>query len=245
MPNTEQTNAKNLDNLRTANSIVESIGASFNPNNNLIKLAALETFEDECTAALQAVNDALPVEKNAVDARMASFKQISKRVTRILNAAKGQGISGEALETLRTLANEIRGIRVTPKTPDDPLTPGVDESQQSVSGSNRSYSGILDALDQFIKQLKSNPDYKPNEEEYKPATLDAWLAELNALNQAAISAKPAVSAARAARDAKMYSPTDGINARMNALKSYVSTILPRSDPRYTQLKKLRFVDLSK
>ena len=245
MPNTEQTNAKNLDNLRTANSIVESIGAPFNPTNNLIKLAALETFEDECTAAMQAVNDALPAETNAVDARMPAFKLVSKRVTKILNAAKGQGLPADALDSLRTVANEIRGTRVTPKTPDDPATPDVDESQQNVSGSNRSYAGILEALDQFVEQLKSNAAYNPNETEYKTATLEAWLADLNALHQAAVSAKPAVSAARAARADKMYNPTDGIITRMNMLKSYVSTILPSNDPRWKQLKKLRFVDFSK
>jgi hypothetical protein len=245
MPNTEQTNAKNIDNLRTANSISESIGAPFNPTNSLIKLAALETFEDECTAAMQAVNDALPVEENAVDARMAAFRLVSKRITRIMNAAKGQGLPADTLDSLRAIAHRIRGIRVTPKTPDDPATPDVDESKQNISSSNRSYAGILEALDQFIEQLKSNAAYNPNEAEYKTAALEAWLADLNALHQAAVSAKPAVSAARAARDAKMYNPTEGIIPRMNMLKSYVSTILPANDPRYVQLKKLKFVDLSK
>jgi hypothetical protein len=245
MPNTEQTIAKNLDNLRTANSIVESIGAAFNPTNNLVKLAALETFEDECTAAMQAVNDALPSEKNAVGARLTAFKLISKRITKILSAAKGQGLAPKSLDNLRTIANEIRGVRISAKTPDDPATPDIDESKQSVSASNRSYAGILEALDRFVEQLKSDPNYNPNETEYKTATLETWLAELNAINTAAIGAKPATSATRAARDAKMYNPTDGIIPRMNSLKSYVSTILPSNDPRWKQLKKLRFVDLSK
>lgn len=243
--NTEQTIAKNLDNLKTANSIAESIGAAFNPTNDLIKLAALETFEDECAASMQAVSDALPAEKNAVGARLAAFKTVSKRVTKILNAAKGQGLAAQSLANLRTIANEIRGIRVSSKTPDDPTTPDIDESKQSVSASNRSYAGLLEALYRLIEQLKSDSNYKPNEEEYKIATLEAWLAELNALNTAAIGARPATSAARAARDTKMYNPDDGIIPRMNMLKSYVSTILPSNDPRWTQLKKLSFNDLSK
>lgn len=241
----EQTHAKNVDNSRVAHSIAESIGANFKPTNNLIALAALETFIEECAAAMQAVNDALPAEKNAVGARLTAFKLVSKRVTKIINAAKSQGLSAKSMDNLRTIANEIRGIRVTPKTPDNPETPGIDESKQSVSASNRSYAGILEALDRLIEQLKSEAGYNPNETEYKTGTLETWLAELNALNQAAIAAKPALSATRAARDAKMYSPTDGIVVRMNLLKSYVSTILPSGDPRYRQLKKLRFVDFSK
>lgn len=243
--NSEQTIAKNLDNLRTAAAIVESIGEAYKPTGNLIKLAALETFEDECTAAMQAVNDALPAEKNAVGARLTAFKLVSKRVTKILNAAKAQGLAAKSLDNLRSIANEIRGVRVSSKTPDDPSTPDTDESKQSVSASNRSYAGLLEALDRFVAQLKSEPNYNPNETEYKIAALEAWLAELNALNTAAIGAKPATSAVRAARDAKMYDPTEGIIPRMNMLKSYVSTILPSSDPRLIQLKKLRFVDFSK
>lgn len=167
---------------------------------------------------------------------------ISKRVTKILNAAKGQGLAVKSLDNLRSIANEIRGIRVSSKTPDDPATPDIDESKQSVSASNRSYAGVLEALDRFVEQLKSDANYNPNETEYKIAALETWLAELNALNTVAIGAKPATSAAR---DAKMYSPTEGIIPRMNMLKSYVSTILPSGDPRLTQLKKLRFNDLSK
>jgi hypothetical protein len=241
----EQTYAKNLDNLRTANSIVETIGATFNPTGRLIGLVPLKAFADECAAAMQAVNDTLPAEKTAVGERMTGFKLVSKRVTKIMNAAKGQGLSAESLAHLRAIANEIQGVRVTAKTPDDPLTPDIDESKQSVSGSNRSFAGILESLDRFIAQLKSEVNYNPNETEYKIATLEAWLAELTALHQSAISAKPATSAVRAARDAKMFSPTEGIIPRMNALKSYVSSILLTNDPRYQQLKKLKFQDLSK
>jgi hypothetical protein len=241
----EQTYAKNADNLNVAHSIAATIGLPFKPTNALIELAPLKAFADECAAAMQAVNDVLPAEKAAVGARMTAFKTVSKRVTKIMNAAKGQGLSAESLAQLRSIANEIQGVRVSAKTPDDPLTPDVDESQQSVSGSNRSFAGMLESLDRFIAQLKSEVDYNPNETAYKIVTLEAWLAELTALHQSAISAKPATSAARAARDAKMFSPTEGIIPRMNMLKSYVSTILPANDPRYEQLKKLKFQDLSK
>jgi hypothetical protein len=240
MANNEKTHAKNLEHVRIAISIVLSIGARFTPTNEMIFLAVLQDFEGDIDAAMQTINAALPAEENAIDARMAAFKLVSKRVTRILKAAKGQGLSPEFIGNLRTSANKIRGIRVTPKLADDPTTPDTDESAQSHSSSNRTYAGILEALDHLSEQLKSNPAYNPNEEEHKTATIDAWIAELNALNQAAIDAKAPVRAAREARREVMYNPTTGVIPRMQMLKEYVGSILEPNDSRYVQLRKLSF-----
>lgn len=242
MPNNEQTHAKNLDNLRTAISISQSIGAVFQPANQLIEIVGLQALENSIAAAMQAVNDVLPVEENAIDNRLAAFKLVPKRVTKILNAAKGLGLSPEFIGNLRTTANALRGIRVTPKTPDDPTTP-EDESKKSISSSNRSYAGILESLDLFIEQLKSNPAYLPNEAEYQIATLVAWLASLNTMNQTAIDSKGPTRAARNARNAVMYAATDGVITRARLLKNYVRSLLDTTDTRFIQLNRLSFVDL--
>lgn len=238
--NPEQTHAKNLDHLRTAISIVESLGAQHQPNNSLIELAALAAFEAQATGVMQDVNEVLPAEDNAVDARKTAFQLVRPRVTKIFNAAKAQGLRPDFVAGLRTTANELRGVRVTAATPDNPSTPGVDESAGSHSSSNRSYAGILENLDRFFEQLRSNPGYAPNESEHRVVTLDAWLAELNALNQAAIDAKAPVRAARVARDNLMYNPEIGLLRRMELLKAYARSILPASDLRRKNLLKLRF-----
>ncbi len=242
MANTEQTHAKNLDNCRAAISIGQSVGGIYLPSNSLIDLTKLQTFADGFAAVMQAVNDALPAEENAIDAQMAAFKLVSKRVTKILNAAKGQDLPTESLATLRTTANSIRGIRVSKKIADDPATP-EDESKKSVSASRRSYAGILEALDLMLEQLKSMPLYNPNETEYKITTLDAWIGDLNALHQTAISAKAPVRGARNARNAFAYNDIDGLIVRMKVMKNYVRSILPTTDTRYIQLNRLAFVNL--
>ena len=239
MPNNEQTHAKNLDNLRTAISIGESIGAVYKPSSNLIVLTVLGQFADTFTAKLQAVNDVLPADENAVDARMAAFKPVPKRVTQILNAAKAQGLSVESIATLRTTANALRGIRATKKVVDDPTTP-EDESKKSISSSNRSYAGQLENLDLIVEQLKSLPAYAPNENEYTTGTLEGWVAGLNTLNQTAITTSGPVRTARNDRTAFCYSEIDGLIVRMKLIKAYAKTILPANDTRLIQLSKLSF-----
>lgn len=237
--NPEKTNAKNLENLHVANGIIASIGAKFNPNNSLLKAAALIDFETNFGDLLEAVNAALPVEQNAVGAQIAAFKPVSKRTTKILKAARGQNLSAEFIGHLTTTGNRLRGVKVTKNTPDNPETT-EDENKKNHSASRRSYAGILESLDLLDEQLKSNAGYAPNEEEYKTATISAWVESLRTLHNVALDAKIATRSARSDRDSQIYNNTDGLLVRMKQLKEYAATILDENDSRLKQLNKLTF-----
>jgi hypothetical protein len=240
----EKTHAKNLENTHIANTVVASLGATYNPNNPLIKKTALEDFEQAFAARMQAVNAAAAVEQTATDAQITAFKEVPSRVARVIKAARGLGLAPEYLENLRQTANRLSGVRASEKTPDDPATP-EDESKSNASVSHRSYAGILETLDLLDEQLKSNPAYEPNEVEYQPAAVTAWITDLRAKRDAALNAKIATAAARNDRDSHVYHPTTGLVTRMNALKAYAETILPKTDTRFKQLKSLKFKDYSK
>jgi hypothetical protein len=243
----ESTHAKNLENLHVANSIVGSIGATFDPNNPLTKAAALTDFETGFAASMQEVNEKIPAEQTAVGAQMAAFKLVSGRVSKIMKAAKAQGLSPEFMANLRSTANRLNGVRVNKDTPDEIQPPPADGASGggTHSVSRRSYAGILESLDLLDEQLKNNAGYKPNEDEYKSATITAWIESLRDLHNAALDAKLATRTARNARNAFAYNPTDGLLVRMNALKPYMETILDKNDSRLKQLKKLKFKDYSK
>lgn len=240
----EKTHAKNLENLHIGNTIIDSIGIIFNPNNPLITAADLTTFEQGFSNEMQLVNAALPAEQTAVGAQMAAFKLVSGRVSKIMKSAKGLGLSTEFLANLQSTANRLNGVRVSPKTPDNPDTP-EDESKSNKSVSRRSYAGIMESLDLFDEQIKSNPAYNPNETEYKSAAITAWIDGLKTLHNTALATKTATSTVRNSRNAFAYNSTDGLLVRMKALKAYAETILDKNDTRLKQLKKLKFVDYSK
>jgi hypothetical protein len=241
----EKTHAKNLENTHVARTISASIGAPFKPNNALISLAALEAFEQEFANRMQAINAAIPAEQAAVSAQIAAFKAVSPRVAKILKAAKGLGLAPEFIGSLQATANRVNGVRITAKTPDNLDTPDVDESKSNASVSRRSYAGLLESLDLLDEQLKSNPDYKPNETEYQSAAITAWVDELRNIHNAAVNAKINTRTTRTDRNAFAYNPTDGLLVRMNALKAYAETILDKTDLRLKQLKGLKFKDYSK
>jgi hypothetical protein len=191
---------------------------------------------------MQDVNAMVALEQNAVGAQIAAFRLVSNRVSRTMKAAKGLGLAPDFLGYLQSTANRLYSVKVNKQTPDESQPPAVTGSH---STSRRSYAGILESLDLFDEQLKSNPAYVPNEEEYTSAAITAWVASLRALHNAALDAKIATRTARNARNAFAYNPTDGLIVRMNALKAYCETILDKNDPRLKQLRKLRFVDYSR
>jgi hypothetical protein len=201
-------------------------------------------FEETLVGRNQAVNAAFAAEQNAVGAQIAAFKLVSKRVSRIMKSAKGQGLDTEFLGHLQSTAYRLNGVRVNKNTPDNPETPG-DESKSNHSVSRRSYAGILESLDLFGEQLKSNPSHAPNEVEYQSAAVEAWIASLRTIHNTALDSKIATRTARNDRDSFAYNATDGLLVRMNALKPYLETILEPNDPRLKQIKKLRFVDYSR
>lgn len=240
----EQTHAKNVDNLFTVIQLLTSLGNKFDPSGELITLAALTDFHADCVTAMTTVNTVVPDAENKIGARLAAFKPVAKRSTAILKAAKAQGLEPEFIAHLRTTCNDLRGVRVTAQTPDNPETPDLDESAINRSSSNRSYAGILESVDKLVEQLKSNKNYKPNEAEYKIEGLEAWQADLIAKNNAAIAAKAAATAARANRDALMYDAKTGILARIRLLKDYLFSILGAKHPIYRQILALKFRDMS-
>lgn len=242
--NSEKTHAKNAENTHIANTIVAEVGTIFNPTNPLIGAPALVTFEATLVARNQAVNAAIPAEQNAVGEQIAAFKLVSKRVSKIMKAAKAQGLDAEFLGHLQSTAYRLNGVRVNKATPDKPETP-ADESKANHSVSRRSYAGILESLDLLDEQIKSNPNWETNEVEYQSATITAWVESLRNLHNTALETKIATRTARNNRDSFAYNPTDGLLVRMNALKPYLETILDKNDPRLKQIKKLRFVDYSK
>jgi hypothetical protein len=251
----EKTNAKNQENTHIVNTIIASLGELYKPTNPLIEKAAMLAFEETFNGMSQAVITAVTNEQNTVDAQIAAFKTVSKRVSLIMKAVRSQDLEDEFVAHLQSNVYRLNGVRIDKNTPDvAPETEDVGETGEGGTGtgvinpprtysvSRRSYAGILESLRFFNEQLKLNPGYKPNEDAYKSTTIEAWVESLGGLHDAALEAKVATRAVRHTRNAYVYHETDGLLARINAVKNYLGYILSPADPRLKQLKTLQFVD---
>lgn len=243
----ERTNAKNQENTHIANTIVASVGVTYKPTNPIIGKDALLEFETNFTQMTQAVLTAFIAEQNAVDAQIAVFKPVSKRITLIMKVVRSQNLDKEFVDGLQSDVNRLNAVHINKTTPDTSPDPanGDNPPPKTASVSRRSYAGILESLRTFSEKLKSKPEYNPNEAEFKSGAISTWVDGLGSTHNTALDAKVATRTERNARNAYVYNKTNGILPRMNALKNYLGYVLDKDDPRLKQLKSLKFVDNTK
>ncbi len=239
----ERTHAKNQENIHIANTIIESVGAAYKPTNPLIAKTALLEFETNFTQMTQSLLTARIAEQAAVDAQIAAFKPVSKRVSLVMKAVRAQNLEDNFVAGLQSDVYRLNAVRINQKTPDtsDPAN-GVGDAPKNASVSRRSYSGILESLRTFSGKLTSNAAYNPNETDFKSPAIAAWVDTLQTAHNAALAAKVATRTERNTRNAYIYNRDTGIIERMNALKNYLGYILDKDDPRLKQIKSLKFVD---
>ena len=236
----ETGHTKNVSNFAQLISYVVAYGANYNPSNPLISLRNLQS---KLLAVQTAVNDLMPkasAETVAVNERQTAFDNLQKIVPRILAAADASVTDRLFSDDLRTIVRKLQGRRASAKVKDDPDTPNVDESKQSVSASQTSYDNQVGFFAELIDLLKTNTAYNPNETDLKTTSLEAMLADLQAKNAAVMTTSVAARTARIARDEVLYNNTDGIKELADLVKKYVKSLYGTTSPQLKQLQALKF-----
>jgi len=115
MATSETGHAKNVANFETLNSFCTGYGASYNPNNNSIKVTSLNTLLLNSQNSLKSVNNAFTASSNTIAAREIAFAPLSKLVTRVVNALAASGVPKQITDNARTIARKLQGKRANPK----------------------------------------------------------------------------------------------------------------------------------
>lgn len=238
----ETGHAKNVANFEKLISNISSLGASYNPSRESIKIEALNTKLTSAKAAINNVNATEPAYKNAVSAREAAFADFSKLITRVNNAIKASDTSEQVDESALTLVRKLQGRRATPKKSDEEKKAAEAEGNpiKESSSSQMSYDNRLDNFDKLVKLLASVPEYAPNETELKVDTLAALYTTLNEKNLAVINATAPLNNARIARDEVLYAPNTGIVDISADVKTYMKSAFGASSPQFKAISGLAF-----
>lgn len=231
--------AINVANFESIIIILVNLGAAYNPSQKLILLAALQTKLAEAQAALDAENTAESAEKVAVNERVEEFTGIGKLVTKIGLAVDLNVNDAQFSADIRTQIRKINGTRAGEKPTDDPSTPDIDESLKAKSVSQQSYDDLTATFAVIISMLKTQSDYKPNEDDVKIATLETKLAAMQSKNNAAKTATAAARTARQTRDTVLYDPNTGILKLVQLIKTYIKQAF-KNTPEYDQIIKFEF-----
>jgi hypothetical protein len=237
----ETGHAKNVANLETMISDIQSFGAAYNPPRANMKTPALTTMVGNARDAIQEVNNFQNPLSVATKQRETAFEDLDKLVTRVVNAVEISAVADDIGDRARTLARKLRGRRAGERIEDDPATPDVDESEQNVSVSQMSFDNQLANFEAFVLLLESQDTaYAPNETDLKADSLRTRADDMRAKNNAVTSAQSALDAARIQRNNVLYAEGTGLYDIAADIKTYVKSAFGATSPQYAQIKDLKF-----
>jgi hypothetical protein len=243
--NSDSGHAKNLANFRVFITRCTYFGAKYNPTNPLLQLAAMTAQANQIDSVLNDLNIAEPVLDLKVSARKMAFAPLNKRVTQSVNSYAASGTQPLLLTRLRELARDIKGERATPKPTPVTNADGSVTEPKTISTSQTSFDMKVENFDRFIKTLKTDPTYQPNEPDLKEAAMLLLYTTIDEANGAVNNAEPPVINARNLRDLLMYGEPNGMVAVAQLGKTYVKSVFGASSPEYRQVSSIRFRRIAK
>ena len=241
--NSDINHAKNVTNFETLISVVVSLGATYNPSKNSLKLPALQTLHSAATDSMTALKNAESATATAVDTRELAFKSIGSLFTRINNALKASNSTVQADDTAKSIFRKLHGKRASAKLTEDQkavlLAEGKEVNQNS--NSQMGYDDRVENFESLISFLQTVPEYNPNEEELKITTLQALLSDLKAKNISVMQNRIAEDTVRGVRKSVQNTPLTGLVDIANDVKSYIKSVFGVNSTQYKLVSKLRFV----
>ena len=241
--NSDINHAKNVTNFETLISVVVSLGATYNPSKDSLKLPALQTLHSAATDSMTALKNAESATATAVDTRELAFKSIGSLFTRINNALKASNSTVQADDTAKSIFRKLHGKRASAKLTEEQkailLAEGKEVNQNS--NSQMGYDDRVENFESLISFLQTVPEYNPNEEELKITTLQALLSDLKAKNISVMQNRIAEDTVRGLRKSVQNTPLTGLVDIANDVKSYIKSVFGVNSTQYKLVSKLRFV----
>lgn len=227
---------KIIANLNILNTNILALGARYTPANPKLELAKLQTKFTEGSQLLERVNNFIAPYSLAVDARESIFAPYKTKITKVKKIYfSTEGVEQAQKEDFMTISRKLKGGKKSKASEES-----TDE-KQTHSTSQMSYDQRTDHMDLLISLLQNTPNYNPNEDEFKTATLIQDKADMLQSTQKVTETYTPLSMARADRNEYFYYSEDNIVDDANRAKEYLLAILEPNSPQYKVIAKLKFV----
>jgi len=238
----ETGHAKNVTNFKALLLACAGHEAEYNPSRESITIAAMQTLSVRAADALGEVSSAQAVLSIASAARESAFKPLSRLATRVVNALRASGATRQERDNVRSVVRKIQGKRATPKKTEEEkkALAAEDKEEREISTSQMGYVNRLDNVNRLIKLLAGIACYTPHEPDLNVAGLTAFYNDLEAKNNAAVSAFTALGRARIARDGILYARGTGLVDVASGAKAYIKAVYGAKSPQFRQVSKLDF-----
>ena len=234
----EKGHAKNVANFAKMIEFVSTYD-KYKPYQKRIFIESLRAIYDKANASIEEVSTLVVNFNNSTNDRADLFDPLSVLTTRIINAFTSSDASERKIEDAKGFQRKIQGASSPkakkPKAPDAPVPNEISSSQQS-------YDQKIMHFGSLIKTLKSEPSYKPNEEDLTVDALNGLLKEFKNTTTQLNKTLAAIKKVRLTRNKILYTPKTGLYDITMQVKTYVKGAYTATATEYKQLVKLAFTD---
>lgn len=241
----ETGHAKNVANFGTLIMTVEALGPTYNPSRTTITLVALQEKKSAADELLAVVNSKLGTYNKAIADRESLFEPFGRLITRVINSLRASEASPAMISSVESIVRKLQGRRASsPATPSESTTEAGTTSGK-ISSSQMSFDSRIQNFDRLIQLLANIPEYNPNEEDLKLASLTSYYQAFQEVNAIAVAAAGSLANARIERDGILYSPGTGLVDVALSVKSYIKSLYGATSPQYKQVSGLLFRSVKK
>lgn len=235
--------------------ICKSYETLYNPSQTNQGITALELLSSKVKSILTDVSlKEIAFAKDTND-RELQFTNLKKLSTRVLMAAKSSGVTSVHFNDLLNVNRKIQGRRAVAITAEEKATmksqilnniadPNLPLLKKN-SVSQLSYDRLFNNFSKLVEVLKVTPEYNPNEEDLKVATLTAKLDLMRLSNQIVSESAINLSKAKFDRNESMYLQKNNLVDTALAVKNYTKSVFGARSVQNKQLSALRFTKLRK
>lgn len=231
---------------------------------NLESLLHLADFEDTLDAAkLDAPPDLLPAALRAHHAaaetwqktvgnskgdwrtvtldRATDADRLASMAAESLALLEGRGASADKIEDGRFYVRKLQGRRATPAAVDDPTTPGVDESESSISTSQQSNAARIANFLEYLDWLEPQSEYQSVKAAGKTvADMRDFGEAVQAKHNLSINAATKLAADRIARDKLFFDDSDSVINLGKRVKKIIGGAYGFDSPEYDTANAIPF-----
>jgi hypothetical protein len=211
-----------VTNMKLAREIISfcvGYGGEYNPSNPLISIASMTAVVDDAVALHKAYYNDLMKKKTAVNRRVDMVKGLKDVAKKSLNSFESGDADEETIEDAKGLVRKITGSNVRKKRDKNnvPLPNQKSNSQMDIAHLMENFASLLNL---YLASGK----YAPNEDDLKPASMQARLDELMSADDEVRNWYAKVENLRFTRDYCLYVEGTGLVDVILTCKKYVRSV---------------------
>jgi hypothetical protein len=237
MASTSETgHEKNVENFGELIAKAKSMGTKYKPTSTRLQLPAMEAMLAEGRKTMKDCKVGLEQYGTAVNNREDAYDGIKKLSTRVMGALRGSDAKKAKVEDAKTWHDKIQNNQKGKNEKAE----GEEKEGKGKSTSQQSYDKLKGNFEQLVLVLKGEAEYKPEEDDLKVATLEAYIGSLEPLNTEVDMKETALNRLREDRNKFLYTAETGLVDVAMKFKEYVKGADGADGPIYKKVAKIKF-----